>query len=625
MNTPRAETVRRDLDALFHLGVVGGMSDGQLLERFMSRGQDGGQTAFEEVVRRHGSMVLGVCLRALGDSHAAEDAFQATFLVLALKARSVRKADSLGPWLHGVAARVARRALLLSRRRKEQALPAEDLAGTSFIDPELVELRAILDEELERLPEKYRRPLVLCYLEGQTQDQAAQALGWTKGTVSGRLARAKELLRSRLMRRGLASSAAVVGAFLAPEVATAAVPSSLLLPTVRAAMAASLAGMEGGLGVGSGQAAALARGILKTMYLGKLKAAVPLLLLTLGGAAVSAPMLWNFRSAGPLPARAAIPTGAAQPWLLPLVVGVGFTPDGKTALSAQSDGLVRLWDPASGQPVGTINLVENTEGGREGESVVRAFALSPDGRLMAGVGRVRDNSTRRMVQRVWIWSLDERRPLSRIDVETHELQSMAFSPEGASVATGDDSGRIQLWDVAAGEELLTLRLGETAIRGIAFSPDGMTLAATDLASGVQLWDLGGGRALGAVDAGSQPHALHPCFSPDGTLLAFDTPGGEVIIWDRAGGRQRARTRVAPQGSLAIAFAPDSQTLAVCGEQDGTMAVLDTLTGRQHWNADLGHGPTTGLAYSPDGKAIVASHDGTLSFLDSMTGKPYHAH
>ncbi len=549
MNNPRAETVRRDLDALFHLGVVGGMSDGQLLERFMLRGQDGGQTAFEEVVRRHGSMVLGVCQRALGDAHAAEDAFQATFLVLALKARSVRKADSLGPWLHGVAARVARRALLSSRRRKETTLPAEDLAGTSCPDPELVELRKVIDEELERLPEKYRRPLVLCYLEGQTQDQAARALGWTKGTVSGRLARAKELLRSRLTRRGLASSAAVLGASLAPETASAAVPSSLLLPTVRAAMAASLAGMEAGLGVGSGQAAVLARGILKTMYLGKIKAAVPLLVLTLGAAAVAAPRFWNSRLAGPLPARMASPTGAAQPWLLPLVVAVGYTPDGQTAVSAQSDGLVRLWDPASGQSVGTINLVENSADGKEGESVVRAFALSPDGRLMAGVGRVRDNASRRLVQRIWIWSLAERRPMPSIDVETRELRSLAFSPEGASVATGDDSGRIQLWDVATGEELLTLRLGETTIRGIAFSPDGMTLAASGLASGVQLWDLGGGRALGAAGAGSQPFALHPCFSPDGTLLAFGTLDGEVIIWDRGGGRQRASGGSPPRTRL----------------------------------------------------------------------------
>ena len=225
MDNPRAETIRRDLDALFHVGVVSGMSDGQLLERFVARGQDGGQVAFEEVVRRHGSMVLGVCQRALGDAHAAEDAFQATFLVLALKARSVRKQDSLGPWLHGVAARVARRAVYLSRRRKETTLPTDDLAGTSRIDHESVELRSILDEELDRLPEKYRRPMVLCYLEGQTQDEAARVLGWTKGTVSGRLARAKELLRSRLTRRGLASTAAVLGAYLAPEAVSAAVPS----------------------------------------------------------------------------------------------------------------------------------------------------------------------------------------------------------------------------------------------------------------------------------------------------------------------------------------------------------------------------------------------------------------
>jgi RNA polymerase sigma factor (sigma-70 family) len=662
------ETVSRDLDTLFHVGIVAGISDGQLLERFRAEQGNAGQAAFEEVVRRHGPMVLGVCHRILADRQAAEDAFQATFLVLALKAHSVRKRESLGPWLHGVAARVAHRARVLERRRRETELPAESLAltRTDGRDSEQAEVRSILDEELERLPEKYRRPVVLCYLEGQTQEEAARVLGWTKGTVSGRLARAKDLLRGRLARRGLASTAAFVGAYLAPESASAGVPSSLLLPTVRAAMAASLAGAGMEAGLGSGQAAALARGFIGAMHLGRIKAAVPLLLLGLGAAAVAAPMLRSSRPAVPVPvpARARNPIGMTPERLVPHVVGVGYTSDGKTVLSAQSDGLVRFWDPGSGKSVRTINLSDLTQfredeapaeshpsearrttlravpprtpritkshsvetaGGRA-ESVLRDFAISPDGRLIAAVGSVSDVSQRRVIQGIWIWSLAERRPLRRIDVEASELHSLAFSPEGASLVTGDQAGKIQLWDVQNGEELLTLRLGEKAIRGIAFSPDGMTLAVTDLASGVQLWDLGGGRALGAVDGGSQPLALQPRFSPDGTLLAFGTAGGEVIVWDRAGGRSRARARVEPQTALAIAFAPDSQSLAVCGDLDGMLTVFDTATGRERWKVGLGPDLAAGgLAYSPDGTTIITGHGGVLRFLDAATGNLHDAH
>ena len=254
-----ANVVSRDVDTLFQLGVIAGTSDGQLLERYVRREAGASEAAFEEIVRRHGPMVLGVCHRELGDRHAAEDAFQATFLVLTLRAHSVRRRESLGPWLHGVAARVARRARLLDRRRRETALPAQGVPGPGSTDPERTEFLSILDAELERLPEKYRRPVVLCYLEGKTQDEAALALGWTKGTVSGRLARAKDLLRARLARRGLAPTAALLGAWLVPEAGAAVVPVPLLLSTVRAATAASLAGMETGLV--SGQAAALARGM----------------------------------------------------------------------------------------------------------------------------------------------------------------------------------------------------------------------------------------------------------------------------------------------------------------------------------------------------------------------------
>ena len=251
MDDRRAESALRDIDALFRLGVVTGVSDGQLLERFTARADREGQLAFEAIVRRHGPMVLGVCRRVLGDEQSAEDAFQATFMVLAIKAPAVRRRDSLGSWLHGVAARVARRALATRRRQQPQPLPEADLIATAAPDPALADLAAVIDEELGRLPDKYRLPVVLCYLEGRTQEEAARTLVWTKGTVSGRLARAKDLLRHRLTRRGLASSVGLVAAALTPETASAAVPASLLVATVRIATAAVLGGAEAGVIAGS--------------------------------------------------------------------------------------------------------------------------------------------------------------------------------------------------------------------------------------------------------------------------------------------------------------------------------------------------------------------------------------
>ena len=267
MDNPRTETIVHDIDALFRLGVVSGMSDGELLERFVAGpGCDPvGEMAFDAIVRRHGPMVLGVCRRVLGDYHAAEDAFQATFMVLAVRAKAIRKRESLGPWLHGVAARIARRALILGRRRREEPMRLSARLDTAGRDPALAELSAILDEELSRLPDKYRLPLVLCYLKGETQEEAAQKLGWTKGTVSGRLARAKDLLRGRLVRRGLAPSASILAASLTSRTASAALPASLLVATVRAATAASLGVMEKTLV--SAQVAALARQSLNVMSL----------------------------------------------------------------------------------------------------------------------------------------------------------------------------------------------------------------------------------------------------------------------------------------------------------------------------------------------------------------------
>src|SRR5262249_37660978 len=236
-------------------------SDRHLLERFAASRDE---AAFTELVRRHGPMVLGVCRRVLRHAQDAEDAFQATFLVLATKAGSPRWEESVARWLYEVAFRVAHKARVGAARRRARErqatamAQAEPGAGEAWDD-----LREVLDEEVNRLPCKYRSPVVLCYLEGKTNTEAARELGWTKGTVSGRLARARDLLRTRLARRGVPLPTAATAALLPGR--APALPSPLVSATVRAALThAPLAGV-------SAQTAALVRGVLREMARSRLK------------------------------------------------------------------------------------------------------------------------------------------------------------------------------------------------------------------------------------------------------------------------------------------------------------------------------------------------------------------
>jgi RNA polymerase sigma factor (sigma-70 family) len=276
-----------------------GLSDAQLLQRFVERRDE---TAFEALVQRHGPMVLGVCRRQLCDPHAVDDAFQATFLVLVRKAGTISQPDLLGNWLYGVAYRVAVKARVNAARRsahERQAASMPRLDAPPDFDAR--ELRLILDEELDRLPEKYRVPLVLCYLEGKTNEEAARHIGCPLGSMSWRLSRGRDLLHRRLRARHLGVPAAFFTVLLTEGVASAAVPVALIETTVRTGMIATGADALGGI---PAAVAALAEETLKAMGGAKVKllgitAAVIALAFFLTGATATALTWWHLRPPQP--------------------------------------------------------------------------------------------------------------------------------------------------------------------------------------------------------------------------------------------------------------------------------------------------------------------------------------
>ncbi len=248
------------------------LTDGQLLRSFIYGGDE---AAFEALVRRHGPMVRGVCRRVLRNREDADDAFQAAFLVLIRKASTLATREVLGDWLHGVAYRTALKARSSAARRRMKERQA--LRHEAFVDEERSEWLPLLDEEIGRLPWKYRLPVVLCDLEGRTRKEAAQHLGWPEGTVSGRLSRARALLARRLTRRGVTLSAATLAAGMAGE-ASARLPFSVVRSIAKAAMQCAAGPAAGAI---PAHVAALSEGVVKAMLVSKLKNAVALVMIAL--------------------------------------------------------------------------------------------------------------------------------------------------------------------------------------------------------------------------------------------------------------------------------------------------------------------------------------------------------
>ena len=278
--------VLRQIETLFTAGSCSGLSDRQLLDRFVAHRDAVAELAFTALVERHGPMVLGVCRRILADSHDAEDAFQATFLVLVRQAGSIRVDGSLGRWLFGVATRVAKRARANVRRRlarERLGLERIDAASpdTAGKTAEAADIQSILAEELGKLPTRFQAPIVLCDLEGSSHEVAAQLLGCPVGTVKSRLSRARARLRTGLIRRGLGQPNPSTIVLLSPL----AVPQRLVEATSQSARALVL-GRLSTTPIISAAVATLTEGVLRTMFFTKLRLVAAALMLTVGASAV---------------------------------------------------------------------------------------------------------------------------------------------------------------------------------------------------------------------------------------------------------------------------------------------------------------------------------------------------
>ena len=357
-------SVARQIGSLFAGGSVTGLSDRQLIERFIGRRDPAGEAAFAALVARHGPMVLGVCRQLLGDRHHAEDAFQATFLVLARKARSIHDPDRLGNWLYGVALRTAKKARcrLARRRQSEQgnALEGQEIDPGAPADEPVVawEQAEMLHDEIGQLPVAFRLPVILCYFEGLTVEEAARQLQWPHGTVRSRLARARDRLRQGLIRRGVVVPAAVLAAVLDGKTASASISSFLCHVTTRAAIKFAVGpAVRAGL---SASATALAQEVLQAMLIHKLRF-LGVTLLAITAIAIGAGLSTYSLASEDEPRQT---TAAARPQPVPvarlegakpgrmIVVGRVLDPQGKPVSNATTMVYAALKQPGRADRIG---------------------------------------------------------------------------------------------------------------------------------------------------------------------------------------------------------------------------------------------------------------------------------
>jgi RNA polymerase sigma factor (sigma-70 family) len=546
-------------------------SDGQLLEQFVLRRDE---RAFATLVQRYSRLVYGVCLRLLQNSHDADDAFQATFLVLAKKAPSLDRQGPLGNWLYTVAYRTATKArAAIAKRRFREMQALETPMAIPTRDGEWEELRPVLDEELNRLPEKYRVLLVLCYLEGKTHQEAARELGWPSGSLSRRMNRARELLRRRLTRRGITLSSVLLFALISRKAAAASVSPAVMATAAKAAVCFS-AGQMGVHAWVSARVVALAEDVIAALAGWKLTVSGTVLLtacllgisgLGAGIAARAGAMMianWHADSCGTSPGASSIAPTVTQ--TLSLTAGarqlrsMALAPTGAWLAVAGRGGdeRIHLWQLSKGERSAT----RRTEPYLLAAAGVQALAFSGSGALLAS-GDANGELA--------VWAVPGRVRLPQwLARNQHEpATAVAISVNGKMLASGGTSGMVRLWDVGTGKEIASWRGHAGSVRSIAFSPD-ETAIVTGWDDVIGVFDAKEGhlRARWESDTAGLNRAT---ISSDGKCLLSTGSNNMIRLWDMATGEPH---NFGATGRIALVGADFlwTSSLAVSLEEDGTM-------------------------------------------------------
>jgi RNA polymerase sigma factor (sigma-70 family) len=562
--------LRRYLRQLLAPAEVARLPDDQLLDRYIGHNDD---SAFAALVHRHGPMVLGVCERVLGDAHAAEDAFQATFLVLIRSATSLRSQATLSHWLYIVAYRTAIRARSCLRRRQSREREKDGmdmLAQAAIGEADWRDVRPILDDELNRLPPRYRKLLILHYLEAKSQRQIAREMQVASGSMSTLLNRARNLLRSRLLKRGVLVSTAALTTSMAKE-GSAAVPTKLAAATLKSATAFAK-GTGALVGGGSQRAIRLAMHVLQARVVSNITVGALLLPLAISAAALATALEITL-SRNP-PSTEASVSGA---------VGTAHPVQGLRGIQIQSAGKLQTTS-------GTLIAVTIKNGGM--------VALAPQGHCADVIlWRFIDNE------------ICGTKPFACLQGHTARVLAGAFSVDGSTLVTGGQDGTIRIWDIDSQRERTVLRGHRLGIKSVALSKDSHLLVSGGIDGAVKLWDLPtGSERMALAGHRASVHAL--AFSPDGDLVASACQDGNIKLWETATGNARGVLVGHTDIVNSLHFSNSGQRLATASA-DGTARIWNVSSGKE-LATFAGDGKSLNLvSFTRDGTLLVTHADNAI--------------